>query len=62
MSVRSKFMRARSLWKLCARAHVDCLEGTLLEGIFYKFLVIDCLAFDSQHKFVFGCSFCIFDL
>ena len=62
MPVCSKFMRVRSLWKLRARAHEHSLVGTLFESIFYMFLVIDSPASDSQRKFVFGCSFSMFDL
>ena len=36
MFVRSKFMRVRSLWKTCARAHAHSLEGTLVENHWYR--------------------------
>ena len=38
MSVRSKFMRVRILWSLCARAHAHSLKGTLAVFILFKML------------------------
>ena len=35
MSVRGKFMRVRSLWKLCARVHPHSLEGALVPAYGY---------------------------
>jgi len=41
VSVRSKFMRVRSLWKLCARAHAASLEGTLVTYCSQKFVLFN---------------------
>ena len=42
--VRSIFMRVRSLWNLCARAHVHSLEGTLT----FNFLPLNWTKLDSR--------------
>ena len=55
MFERSKFMRVRSLWKLCARAHAHSLEGTqdneiLSRNIILKFCIYnDQLPSDDGH-------------
>ena len=56
-SMRSKFMRVRSLWNLCARAREHSLEGTLPTNH-----VIDRAGFELQGAFgtmwIFATSFC----
>ena len=53
----SKFMRVRSLWKLCARAHAHSWEGTLHESLAY-FLIFLAFRLTLHHTYCHH-SFCI---